>query len=172
MWRSKKVIIGAVLVAVLLLSSLGGIAFAQTENGEECQPRTEFLERLAGKLGITVEELQAKIAEVREELPERDGDGFHGNRGPAGPFGNLADRLGIEIDEDALKAAMDEARERIEAGEDRHEVMTEVMASFGIDIEALKDAGNPDGERPFPHGFKGFRGMGGMRDFGPCPPVE
>ncbi|MFC1917678.1 hypothetical protein ACFLXH_03395 [Chloroflexota bacterium] len=118
MWRSKKFIIGVVLAAVLLFGSLGGVALAD-DGGDNPQPGAEFLEKLAEKLGITVEELQAKMAEVREELPHRDGEGWHGKRGPAGHFGNLGDRLGIEIDEDALKAAMADARERIQAGEDR-----------------------------------------------------
>ena len=78
MWRSKKFIVGVVLAAVLLFGSIGGVALAQeneSDSGDNNQPRIEFLERLAEKLGITVEELQAKIAEVRGELPARDGEG-------------------------------------------------------------------------------------------------
>ncbi|MFC2065855.1 hypothetical protein ACFLUO_02170 [Chloroflexota bacterium] len=171
MWRSKKVIVGVILAAVLLFGSLGGVALADDPENE-IHPRAEFLERLAGKLGITVEELQAKIAEVRGELPERDCEMWQGKRGPAGHFGNLGERFGIEIDEDAWKAAMADARERIQAGEDRQEVMAEVMEGFGIDIEELKAkfAENADGERPFKRGFMDPRGMGGMRSFcGPAP---
>ena len=169
MWRSKKVIVGVVLVVILLFGSLGGIVLAQeneNDNGDNNQPRVEFLDRLAVKLGITVEELQAKIDEVRGELPE-------GN--PDGCFGNLAEKLGTEIDEDAFKAAMADARERIQAGEDRQEVMAEVMAQLGIDVAAWKAkfAENADGERPFKHGFMGPRDMGGMHGFiGPCAPAE
>ena len=168
MWRSRKLIVGVVLVAVLLLGSLGGVVLAQ-EN-ENDNPRAEFLERLAGKLGISVQELIDKIAEVRAELPTRDGERWQGRLGSARCFGNLGERLGIEIDEDAWKVAMAEARERIQAGEDRQEVMAEVLASFGIDVEELKAkfAGDADGKRPFK---RGFRGMCGMRGFGdPQPP--
>ena len=169
MWRSKKLIVGAILVVVLLFGSLGGIVLAQgneNDNGDNNHPRVEFLDRLAVKLGITVEELQAKIDEVRGELPE-------GN--PDGCFGNLAEKLGTEIDEDAFKAAMADARERIQAGEDRQEVMAEVKAQLGIDVAAWKAkfAENAGGERPFKHGFMGPRDMGGMRGFiGPCAPAE
>ncbi|MFC2002106.1 hypothetical protein ACFLUZ_06380 [Chloroflexota bacterium] len=168
MWRSKKVIVGVVLAAVLLFGSLGGIALAN--GGEDNNhPRVEFLERLAEKLGISVEELQDKFAEVREELPEGDCEMWQGRRGPAGHFGNIGERFGVEIDEDAWKAAMVEAREQIQAGGDRQEIMAKVFASFGIDIEEMK-ANCPvdtDGELPFK---RGFRGMGGMRGFsGPCP---
>ena len=173
MWRSKKLIVGLVLVAALLFGSLGGVVLAhenENGNGDISHPRVEFMERLAEKLGITVEELQAKIAEARAELPASDGERWQGKRGPAGHFGNLGERLGIAIDEDAWKAAMAEASERIQAGEDRQEVMAEVLESFGIDIEELKAkfAGDADGWRP----FRGFRGMDGMRGFGGPVPAE
>jgi hypothetical protein len=35
MWRSKKVIVGAVLAVVVLFSSFGGVALAQTGNAED-----------------------------------------------------------------------------------------------------------------------------------------
>ncbi|MFC2003887.1 hypothetical protein ACFLV4_08130, partial [Chloroflexota bacterium] len=79
MWRSKKLIIGVVLAVVLLFGSLGGVALAD-EPENEIHPRAEFLERLAGKLGITVEELQAKMAEIRGELPERNPEDWQGKR--------------------------------------------------------------------------------------------
>ena len=190
MWRSKKLIVGVVLAAVLLAGSLGGVALANGVNEDDSQPRAEFLDRLAGKLGITVEELQAKIAEVRGELPKRDGESWNGGRGPAGCFGNPGGMLGIEIDEDAWKAAMAEAKERIQAGDDMQEVMAEVLESFGIDVEELKAAcaearkahremlGEKSEAGFFGPGF-GFKGrggpcdMGGMRGFGGwCAPMK
>ena len=137
MTRSKKLIIGTVLIAVLLFGSLGGLALAN-DGDDNPQPRAEFLEKLADTLGITLEELQAKIVEVREELSQGDSVSWQGKREFAGRFCNLGDKLGIDIDLDALKAAMADAKERIEAGEDKQEVMAEVMAQFGIDIDALK----------------------------------
>ena len=171
MWRSKKVISGVVLAAVLLAGSLGGAVLAQeneNDNADNNRPGTEFLERLAGKLGITIEELQGKIAEVREELREECGDVWQDKQRPAGRFGNIGERLGIDIDEDAWKTAMAEARERIQAGEDRQQVMAEVLESFGVDIEELKAkfAGDADGKRPL---IRGFRGHGGFRGF--CKPA-
>ena len=35
MWRSKKVIVGVVLAAIVLFASFGGVALAQTGNGED-----------------------------------------------------------------------------------------------------------------------------------------
>ena len=60
MRRSKKLIVGLALAAVLLLGSLGGIALAD-DAGDSPKPGAEFQKELAGRLGITVEELQAKI---------------------------------------------------------------------------------------------------------------
>ena len=177
MWRSKKLIVGVALAAVLLFGSLGGVVLAQEngdDNGDNNQPRVEFLERLAGKLGITVEDLQAKIAEVRGELPEGNPEDWRGKQGSAGRFGNLLEGLDEET-KAALKEAMAEARERIQAGEDREVVMADmagVLASYEIDVDELKAkfAGDADGERPFKRGFIGPRGMRGFG--GPCAPTE
>jgi len=179
MRKSKKLVLGTVLAAVVLFGSLGGVALA--DEGDNPQPRAEFQEKLAKKLGITGEELQAKMAEIREELPQidreglpqRDGEGWQGKRGPAGFLEGLDEET-----QAALKEAMDEARERIQAGEDREEVMAdiaELLASYGIDVDAMKAkfTENADGERPLKHGFIGPRGMGGMRGpSGPPAPVE
>ncbi|MFC2015134.1 hypothetical protein ACFLUP_03995 [Chloroflexota bacterium] len=178
MWRRKKILIIGLLTAVILVSaSIGGVALADDAT-DNPQPGTVFLEKLAEKLGISVEELQAKIAKVREELPQIDCEGSRCRPGPAGHFGNLRNKLGTEIDGEAFKAAMVEAKERILAGEDKQEVMAEVMEQFGIDINALKDkfAENTDGERPFRRGFRGPRDMHRMPFFGdqctPIAPIE
>ena len=42
MWRSKKFIIIALLAAVVLVGSIGGIAFAQTETGDDSHPGAVF----------------------------------------------------------------------------------------------------------------------------------
>ena len=192
MWRSKKVIISVVLAVVLLSGIIGGLALAQED--EDSQPKIGFLERLADKLGITTEELKDKIAEVRAEIqaefPERNLRDWPARRGHAGCFGNIEEMLGIEINEDALKEALAEAKERIQAGEDKQEVMAEVFEKFGIDIEELKAKctevreshqqmfGDKTDGRFFGPGFGfkgpgGFHRMDGMRSFGGhCVPAE
>ncbi len=179
MWRRKKLIIVAVLAAVMLVGSIGGVILA-ADNGDDSQPEArcgalwdricEIYNANPDRPGdIDCETLKAAFAEARSEMQgeQLDGRRFRvqmANR--AGILGNL----GIEIDWDALKAALADARERIQAGEDRQEVMAEVLASFGIDIEDLKAGWADDGERPFKHGF---RGMGGPRGWGGrCIPTE
>jgi len=47
MWRSKKFIVIASLVAVLLVGSIGGVVFAQTENEEGSPPAAQHEAMLA-----------------------------------------------------------------------------------------------------------------------------
>ena len=61
MWRRKKIIIIGLLATVLLVGSAGGVTFAQTENGDDSQPKT-LLERVAEKLGIGQLELEDAFA--------------------------------------------------------------------------------------------------------------
>lgn len=42
MWRSKKFIVIALLATVLLVGSIGGVALAQTENGDDSQPESKY----------------------------------------------------------------------------------------------------------------------------------
>ena len=50
MWRSKKIIIGVVLTAVLLLGSIGGVILA-ADNGNDSGSKTkfgDFIDRVCG----------------------------------------------------------------------------------------------------------------------------
>lgn len=162
MRKHKKLVISAVIAAVLLFGSIVGVAFA--DNGSN---RPEFQEKLAENLGITLEELQAKMAEVREELPQIDGEGWQGRQGPAGGMGDLF----TELDEEtraALKDDLSQAREEMRGK------TTEILESYGIDVAAIKTkfAENADNRMPF-NGFMGTHGRGGICGFGrPPAPIE
>ncbi|MFC1937435.1 hypothetical protein ACFLWY_02600 [Chloroflexota bacterium] len=67
MWRSKKLIVGVVLAAVLLAGSMGGVALAQTENGDDSQPET-LMARVAEKLGINQQDLEDAFAQAKSEM--------------------------------------------------------------------------------------------------------
>ncbi|MFC1994911.1 hypothetical protein ACFLVK_00700 [Chloroflexota bacterium] len=162
MWRSKKLVICVALALVLLFGSLGGVALAH--ESEDGRPGAGFLARLAEKLGIGVDELQAKMAEVREELPQTNGLCWPGKRGPAGLFEGLDEDTQADL-KDELALAREEMKVKI----------ADILDSYGIVVDALqaKFAENADGHRPFKRGFMGPRGMGGMRGFGfPCPLAE
>jgi len=77
MWRSKKFIIVAVLTAVVLVGSIGGVVLAQTENGDDSQPKAQY-EALLDKVcaiyeqntgtAINSEELQKAFDQARNEM--------------------------------------------------------------------------------------------------------
>ena len=68
MWRSKKFIV-AVLIAVVLVGSMGGVIFAQTENGDDSQPKT-LLVRVAEILGIDQQKLEDAFTQARSEMQD------------------------------------------------------------------------------------------------------
>ena len=191
MWRSKKFIVIAVLAAVVLVGSIGGVAFAQTGNGDEGQPEARYsalLDRVCEiyqeKTGDTIDQevLADAFAEARGEMWGEKPDGTR-LRAPMFGHAGILDNLGIEIDRETLKAALTDAREAVQAGADRQEVMASVLESLGIDVEELQAAcaearetrkemrvGDADGERlfkRFSHGRSGPCGWGGL-----CAPTE
>ncbi|MDP2916865.1 MAG: hypothetical protein Q8O16_02915 [Dehalococcoidia bacterium] len=68
MWRSKKFIMVAVLVAVLLFGSIGSIAvFAQTGSGSTDTGKT-LLARVATILGIDQKKVEDAFAQAQREM--------------------------------------------------------------------------------------------------------
>ncbi|MFC1939658.1 hypothetical protein ACFLXO_03105 [Chloroflexota bacterium] len=67
MWRKKKVIIAVGLAAVLLVGSIGGVALAQTEDGDDSQPKA-LMTRVAEILGIDQQTLEDAFAQARSEM--------------------------------------------------------------------------------------------------------
>ncbi len=76
MWRSKKVIVGAVLAAVLLFGSLGGVALADNGDGGLKAKLGDFITSVCDiydenvEPDIDREALQAAIDEVRTQMAE------------------------------------------------------------------------------------------------------
>jgi hypothetical protein len=77
MWRSKKVIVIAVLATVLLAGSIGGVAFAQADNGDDGQPEPKcgaLLDRVCeiyeDKTGVAIdsEALKDSFAQAQGEM--------------------------------------------------------------------------------------------------------
>ena len=69
MWRSRKFVVIVLLAVVVLTGSIGGVVFAQTEDGDESQVLT-LMARVAEKLGIDEQILQDAFAEVKSEMRE------------------------------------------------------------------------------------------------------
>ncbi|MBI4186089.1 MAG: hypothetical protein HY530_01105 [Chloroflexi bacterium] len=72
MWRRKKLILIAVLATVLLAGSVGGLAFAQTQNGDGSQSGSlldRVAEILAGKgINITPEQLKDAFNQAQGDM--------------------------------------------------------------------------------------------------------
>jgi len=167
MRKRKKLIIGALVAAVLLIGSVVGVAMADDNSGN-IQTPVGIQERLAEKLGITVEELQSAMNEIRGELPQRNCEGLQCERGPVGCFGSAFAGLDEET-RAALKADLAQAREDMQAE------VAEIFESYGIDIDAMKAecAENAGNRLAFQRGFMFGRGMGGRCGFaGPTAPIE
>jgi Na+-transporting NADH:ubiquinone oxidoreductase subunit NqrC len=73
MWKSKKFIVAAVLVAVVLVAGTAGVVLAQDEN-QGAGPRQTVLVRVAQILGIDQQKLEdafkQAMSEQREQLKE------------------------------------------------------------------------------------------------------
>ena len=72
MWRRKKFLLVGLLAAVLLIGSIGGVALAQTENGDDNQPKTlldRVAEILVGKgVNITSEQLKDAFTQAQSDM--------------------------------------------------------------------------------------------------------
>ena len=75
MWRKKKLIVIAVLAAVLLAGSMGGVALAQTENGDDSSSN-KFVAKVAEILGVDEQELEDAIDQARSEIRDEALDSY------------------------------------------------------------------------------------------------
>jgi polyhydroxyalkanoate synthesis regulator phasin len=156
--RRRPWLAGALLGVALCAVLLGGTAFAQTDS-EGTSLGDSFVERLAEKLGLTSDELDAAIEETTNEmideavadgrlseeradaLRERveSGNGFfrmmpesHGfGMHRAGPIS-----FGIESIADTLGITTDELRAELDAGSS----LSEIIAAHGSTVDAVVDA--------------------------------
>ncbi len=75
MGRRKKIIIIGLLATVLLVGSIGGVVFAQTENGDDSQPKT-LLARVAEILGIDQQNVEDAFAQAQSEMRDEALDSY------------------------------------------------------------------------------------------------
>jgi hypothetical protein len=146
MRRSRKIILAAVLGVVLLFGSIGGVALAQTENGDDGQPKARFQEFLKDVCDFYNEanpdapvdcaELEAAFNAAREQRCAE----IQQNR--------------PEIDPEAMKETLlERLEERYAAGD----ITQEQYEKMKERIESMPD------DAPFRFGL---RGKGGFRGFG------
>ncbi len=88
MWRSKKVIIAAVLAAILLVGSIGGVALARTGSGSQAgvsfaqnvsdnvSQRSVLFARVAKILGIDQQKVEDAFAQAQSEIRQEALDSY------------------------------------------------------------------------------------------------
>ena len=69
MWRSRKFIWGVAIAIVLMLVGSVGVVFAQTENGDDSQPKM-LAARIAEILGIDQQRVEDALTQARTEMRE------------------------------------------------------------------------------------------------------
>lgn len=75
MWRSKKFIVIAALIAVVVIGSAAGVVYAQTPTTSETPAKTLFA-RVSEKLGIDQQELENTFAEAQKEIRDEALDSY------------------------------------------------------------------------------------------------
>jgi hypothetical protein len=152
MWRSKRFIVVAVLTAVVLVGSIGGVVLA-TDNEDENQPvapNVPLLDKVCAiyqantGTAIDAQELQKAFTEARNELMAEARENFR-------------QRL---IDEGKI------TQEQLDEFDAWLEARPDIPFPFG--------PSDPDGIKPFGGGHHGFGRFGGEfpRWGGPCAPTE
>lgn len=146
------------LSAVLLL---GGAAFAQTDDTSATNLGQSFVDKLAGKLGLTTEELESSIDEARNEaiddavasgqLTKEQGEamreraangpgwfGFGHGRGPSA-FGRVSFGSALNLDTiaETLGMTTEELQVELEAGSTLSEIITAQGSTVADVVDAL-----------------------------------
>jgi len=85
MWQSKKFILVAVLAAVVLVGSIGGVVLAQANNGDDSQPKAQY-EALLDKVcaiyeqntGVAIDsqELQKAFTQAQSQMRDEALDNY------------------------------------------------------------------------------------------------
>ena len=70
MWKTKRFILIAALVAVVLVGSLAGIAFAQTGSTDNAISGKTLMARVAAILGIDQQKVEDAFAQAQREMQE------------------------------------------------------------------------------------------------------
>ncbi len=68
MWRRKKFVIVALLAAVVLVGSIGGVVFAQAGSTDNTTASKTLIARVAGILGIEQQTLQDAVTQARTDM--------------------------------------------------------------------------------------------------------
>ncbi len=163
MWRSKKLVVGAVLAAVILVGTIGGAVLAADDGGDnDSQPKT-LLDRAAEILvgegvNITSEQLKDALTQAQSEMRDEALDSY---------LQKLVDEGKIDLDQAAAYKEWLQARPDMEPFRQRLKEWQQARPGVPPELEEWQEA-RPD--VPIRFGFRGHRGFRGMG--GPCAPIQ
>ncbi len=138
MWKSKKFILIAVLVALVLVGSLAGVAFAQTGSASDGSGKT-LLARVAAILGIDQQKVEDAFAQAQSEMQEEALDSY-------------------------LKNLVDQGKITQEQA-DQYKKWWQSRPDMGQYRQQLKEWQEAMPDLPFGFGFRGYRGFHGVGGF-------
>jgi polyhydroxyalkanoate synthesis regulator phasin len=144
---------GGVLLALAALLVFGSAAFAQTEDTTGTDFGQAFIDKLAGKLGLSSDDLEARMTEAQNEviddavangelseeqadvMRERAANGGWFAFGPGGPGSGRhhGGFLNLDVVAETLGMTSDELGAELEAGA----TLSEVIAAHGSTVEAV-----------------------------------
>jgi hypothetical protein len=165
MWRSKKFIIIAVLVAVALVGSVGGVVLAQTgggDNSPQAQQQT-LMDKVCAiyqqntSVALDSAELQKAFDQARSEMRDEALDNY---------LKNLVDQGTITQEQADQYKAWLQARPDMSQYQQQLKDWQQTKPSISPELKQWQEA-RPN--IPLPRGFGGHGGFGGW--FGP-PPSE
>lgn len=154
----RRWLAGGMLGIALAALLLGGTAFAQTSTDDSDLGQT-FLDRLAGKLGLTSDELESTIKETQEEviddavadgkLTQEQGDALKQRVESADglvpilpgrhALGRFAFRQ-LDIDLATIAAELDMTTDELRAELESGSTLSEVITAHGSTVEAVVEA--------------------------------
>lgn len=148
MWRRKKIVIVALLAAVVLLGSIGGMVFAQTGSSDNTTSGKTLVARVAVILGIDQQKLQDAVTQARTEMRDEALDNY---------LKNLVDQGKITQQQaDQYKAWV---KSKPDMSQYQQQLKDWMQARPGISPE-LKTWQEARPNIPFPGAFRRFGGRG------------
>ena len=70
MWKSKRFVVIAVIVAIVLVGTVAGVALAQTSDGPATTPPKTFAGRVAAILGIDQQKVEDAFAKANRDIAD------------------------------------------------------------------------------------------------------
>lgn len=154
MWRRKKILIVALLAAVVLVGSIGGVVFAQTGSTDNTTADKTLVARVAVILGIDQQQVQDAVTQARTDMQDEALDNY---------LKNLVDQGKITQSEADQYKAWVKSKPDMSQYNQQLKDWVQARPELSSEMKAWRDA-KPN--ITLPGGRFGSRGFGGGMKFG------